>query len=135
MANGVASSSQPARRPGAEPLSGPVERITFHSAETGYCVLRVKVRGQRDLVTVVGHAAAIGAGEHVEAMGVWINDRQHGLQFKADSIQTTVPTTLEGLEKYLGSGMIKGIGPVYAKKLVTAFGQDVFDRHRQVKML
>jgi len=90
MTNGVASSSQPARRPGAEPLSGPVERITFHSAETGYCVLRVKVRGQRDLVTVVGHAAAIGAGEHVEAMGVWINDRQHGLQFKADSIRTTV---------------------------------------------
>ncbi len=111
----------------SEELSGPVERITFHSPESGYCVLRVKARGQRDLVTVVGHAAAIGAGEHIEATGIWINDRQHGLQFKAETIRTTVPTTLEGLEKYLGSGMIKGIGSVYAKKLVQAFGQDVFD--------
>ncbi|QYE33357.1 ATP-dependent RecD-like DNA helicase (plasmid) [Polymorphobacter sp. PAMC 29334] len=115
------------QRSAPEQLAGAVERITFHSIETGYCVLRVKARGQRDLVTMVGHAAAIGAGEHVEATGIWINDRQHGLQFKAETIRTTVPTTLEGLEKYLGSGMIKGIGPVYAKKLVTAFGQNVFD--------
>ena len=111
----------------SEILSGSVERITFHNAENGYCVLRAKVRGQRDLVTVIGHTAAIGAGEHIEVSGIWVNDRMHGLQFKADTIRTTVPTTLEGLEKYLGSGMIKGIGPVYAKKLVIAFGQDVFD--------
>jgi exodeoxyribonuclease V alpha subunit len=127
MPSGVATSSHPTRRTGSEQLSGPVERITFHNADSGYCVLRVKARGQRDLVTVVGHAAAIGAGEHIEATGIWINDRQHGLQFKAETIRTTVPTTLEGLEKYLGSGMIKGIGPVYAKKLVVAFGQEVFD--------
>jgi exodeoxyribonuclease V alpha subunit len=56
-----------------------------------------------------------------------VNDRQHGLQFNVYTIHTTVPTTLEGLEKYLASRMIKGIGPVYAKKLVAAFGQDVFD--------
>ena len=110
-----------------ERLSGAVERVTFHSDETGFCVLRVKVRGQRDLVTVTGHAAAIGAGEYVEATGVWLNDRNHGLQFKAERIEATVPTTLEGLEKYLGSGMIKGIGPVYAKKLVETFGHDVFE--------
>lgn len=122
------SSARTARQTsGPARLSGPVERITFHNSENGYCVLRVKVRGQRDLVTVVGHAATIGAGEHIEATGVWINDRQHGLQFKASTIETTIPTTLEGLEKYLGSGMIKGIGPVYAKKLTAAFGQDVFD--------
>lgn len=117
----------PGRHAGSDRLSGLLERITFHNAENGYCVLRVKARGQRDLVTVTGHVAAIAAGEHLEASGVWINDRQHGLQFKADAIRTTVPTTLEGLEKYLGSGMIKGIGPVYARKLVTAFAQDVFE--------
>ena len=127
MPIGFAPSSHSAQRNGSEQLSGPIDRVTFHSAENGYCVLQVKVPGQRNPVTVVGHAAAIGAGEYVEATGVWINDRQHGLQFKADSIRTTAPTTLEGLEKYLGSGMIKGIGPVYAKKLVAAFGQEVFE--------
>ncbi len=108
-------------------ISGAVERVTFHSGENGFCVLRVKARGQRDLVTVTGHAAAIGAGEYIEAVGVWLNDRNHGLQFKAERIEATVPTTLQGLKKYLGSGMIKGIGPVYAKKLVEAFGNEVFE--------
>ncbi|WP_121120026.1 ATP-dependent RecD-like DNA helicase [Croceibacterium ferulae] len=110
-----------------ERLEGNVERVTFHNPENGYCVLRVKVRGHRDLVTVTGHSPAIGAGEHVEVRGGWINDRTHGLQFRAERVTTTVPTTLEGLEKYLGSGMIKGIGPVYARKLVGTFGMDVFD--------
>ena len=110
-----------------ETLAGLVERVTFHNAENGFCVLRVKARGQRDLVTVVGHAAQISAGEWVSATGVWINDRQHGLQFKADYLKATQPTTLEGIEKYLGSGMIRGVGPVYAKKLVRAFGERVFD--------
>jgi exodeoxyribonuclease V alpha subunit len=113
--------------PTRERLSGSVERVTFHNADTGFCVLRLKVRGQRDVVTLTGHAAAIGAGEHVEADGVWLNDRNHGLQFKAERVEATVPTTLAGLEKYLGSGMIKGIGPVYAAKLVGAFGHEVFD--------
>jgi len=111
----------------AERISGTIERVTYHNLGNGFCVLRVKARGQRDLVTVTGHAAAIGAGEYIEVIGRWLNDRNHGLQFKADRIEATVPTTLAGLEKYLGSGMIKGIGPVYAKKLVGAFGQDVFD--------
>ena len=110
-----------------EHISGAVERVTYHNIENGFCVLRVKVRGQRDPVTVTGHAAAIAAGEYIEVVGHWLNDRNHGLQFKAERIEATVPTTLKGLEKYLGSGMIKGIGPVYAKKLVDAFGQDVFE--------
>ena len=63
-----------------ERLSGAVERVTFHSAETGFCVLRVKVRGQREPVTVVGHAALISAGEFVSASSVWINGRTHGLR-------------------------------------------------------
>ena len=90
-------------------------------------MLRVKARGQRDLIAVVGHAAVINAGEFVSANGVWITDREHGLQFRADSLVATQPTTLEGIEKYLGSGMIRGIGPTYAKALVAAFGEAVFD--------
>ena len=110
-----------------EALAGLVERVTFHNADSGFCVLRVKARGQRDLVTVVGHAATIAAGEWVQLSGSWINDRTHGLQFKAAFLKASPPTTLEGIEKYLGSGMIRGIGPAYATKLVRAFGAAVFE--------
>src|SRR5262245_45437380 len=110
-----------------EVLAGLVERVTFHNAENGFCVLRVKARSHRDLVTVVGHAAAISAGEWVTATGDWVNDRTHGQQFKARFVRTSQPTSIDGIEKYLGSGMIRGIGPVYAKKMVKAFGEKVFD--------
>ena len=110
-----------------EVLAGPVERVTFHNEESGFCVLRIKARGHRELVTVIGHAAVISAGEWVTASGEWINDRTHGQQFKAKFLKTSEPTSLDGIEKYLGSGMIRGIGPVYAKKLVRAFGEKVFD--------
>ena len=110
-----------------EALAGLVDRVTFHNSENGFCVLRVKARGQRDVITVVGHAAMISAGEFVQASGAWINDRTHGVQFRASFLKATAPTTTEGIEKYLGSGMIRGIGPVYAKKLVRAFGEAVFD--------
>ena len=110
-----------------EALAGLVDRVTFHNSENGFCVLRVKVRGQRDLITVIGHAAMITAGEFIQASGGWINDRTHGVQFRASFLKATAPTTVEGVEKYLGSGMIRGIGPVYAKKLVRAFGETVFD--------
>ncbi len=111
----------------SEALAGLVERVTFHNAETGFCVLRVKARGQRDLATVVGHAASISAGEWVQVSGTWVNDRTHGLQFKAAFLKATPPTTLEGIEKYLGSGLIRGIGPIYARQLVRAFGEAVFE--------
>ncbi|MBB5695789.1 SF1B family DNA helicase RecD2 [Muricoccus pecuniae] len=110
-----------------EALAGLVERVTYHNAENGFCVLRVKARGHKDLVTVVGHAATIAAGEWVQLSGTWVNDRAHGLQFRASFLKASPPTTLEGIERYLGSGMIRGIGPVYAKKLVRAFGEAVFD--------
>src|ERR1700739_2565044 len=110
-----------------EVLGGLVDRVTFHNPESGLCVLRVKARGQRDLITLVGHAAMISAGEFVQASGSWINDRTHGVQFRASFLKATAPTTVEGIEKYLGSGMIRGIGPVYAKKLVRAFGEAVFE--------
>ncbi|MDO8359367.1 MAG: ATP-dependent RecD-like DNA helicase, partial [Devosia sp.] len=110
-----------------EVLAGLVERVTFHNDENGFCVLRAKARGHRDLVTVIGHAAAISAGEWITASGEWVNDRTHGQQFKARFMRTSAPTSIEGIQKYLGSGMIRGIGPVYAKKLVHAFGEKVFD--------
>jgi exodeoxyribonuclease V alpha subunit len=78
-------------------------------------------------VTVVGHAATIAAGEWVTASGEWVNDRTHGQQFKARFLRTSPPTSADGIEKYLSSGMIRGVGPVYAKKLVRAFGEKVFD--------
>lgn len=113
--------------PPLERLHGSVERITFHSEESGFCVLRVKVKGQRDLVTIIGTAASITPGEYIECEGGWVNDRQHGLQFKTQQLRVVPPTTLEGIEKYLGSGMIKGIGPHFARKLVRAFGEAVFE--------
>lgn len=110
-----------------EKIGGSVERVTFHSEESGFCVLRVKVRGQRDLVTVTGRAACIHAGEYLDVTGFWNNDKTHGLQFKAQEIKIIPPTTLEGIEKYLASGMIKGIGAHFAKMLVHSFGANVFD--------
>ena len=110
-----------------EALAGLVERVTFHNPENGFCVLRIKARGQRDLVTVVGHAAMISAGEFVQMSGAWVNDRTHGQQFRASFLKASPPTTLEGIERYLASGMIRGIGPVYAKRLVRGFGEAVFD--------
>jgi exodeoxyribonuclease V alpha subunit len=110
-----------------EALAGLVERVTYHNGENGFCVLRIKARGHKDLVTVVGHAAAVSAGEWVQLSGLWVNDKSHGLQFRASFLKVTPPTTLEGIERYLGSGMIRGIGPVYARKLIRAFGEAVFD--------
>ena len=109
-----------------ERLSGAVERVTFHSEESGFCVLRVKVKGHHELVTVIGSAATITPGEFVECIGIWTNDRTHGLQFKAHQLKVVPPSTLEGIEKYLGSGMVKGIGPHFAKVLVKAFKENVF---------
>ncbi len=110
-----------------ELVSGLVERVTYHDPESGFCVLRVEVRGRRDLVTIVGHAPQVSAGEHVHATGAWVHDRTHGLQFKADWLRVSPPHSPAGIERYLGSGLIKGIGPHYAKVLVERFGTDVFD--------
>ena len=117
-------------QPGAsaqEVLAGLVERVTYHNVENGFCVLRAKARGHRDVVTVVGHAATIASGEWITASGEWTNDRTHGQQFKARFLRTSPPTSADGIEKYLAAGMIRGVGPVYAKKLVRAFGEKVFE--------
>ena len=108
-------------------LQGSVERVTFHSEESGFFVIRVKCKGQRELVTMTGNTPSVTPGEFVDAAGVWFNDHKHGIQFQVKHIKTVTPNTLEGIEKYLGSGMVKGIGPHFAKRLVKAFGEQVFD--------
>ena len=110
----------------SEHLSGSVERVTFHSEQSGFCVLRVKVRGHQDLITITGSAASVSPGEYIDCEGHFVNDRQYGLQFKTIKMAVVQPGTIEGIEKYLASGMIKGIGPHFAKKLVKAFGEEVF---------
>jgi exodeoxyribonuclease V alpha subunit len=114
-----------------EQLTGVIERITFHNEDNGYCVLRVSTRGHRDLITVVGHLQQVVAGEYITATGDWVTDRVHGMQFRAAEIQTQPPQSVEGIIRYLGSGLIKGIGPRYAKRIVDVFGErtlDVIDR-------
>jgi exodeoxyribonuclease V alpha subunit len=112
---------------GATSITGTVERVTFHNPDNGFCVLRVRVGARRDAETVVGHAASIAAGEEIRAVGEWVNDLSHGMQFRAESLHTAPPASLDGIERYLASGLIRGIGPVYAKRLVDAFGERVFD--------
>src|ERR1700745_149217 len=110
-----------------EVLAGLVDRVTYHNSENGFCVLRAKARGYRDVVTVVGHAATISAGEWITASGEWVNDRTHGQQFKARFLRTSPPTSADGIERYLSSGMVRGVGPVYAKKLVRTSGEKVVE--------
>ena len=108
-------------------LDGQIERVVFRNEENGYAVLRAKVRGQKDLVTVVGTVASANPGEWLAADGEWVADSNYGPQFKAHTMRVSQPDTLEGITKFLGSGMIRGIGKEYAERLVNAFGRDVFD--------
>ena len=108
----------------AERISGLIERVTFFNEESGFCVLRVKAPGHRDLVTVVGSSPSVSAGEWLTAEGTWVRDKEHGLQLKATVLRTVPPTTTEGIERYLGSGMVKGIGPIFAKRMVERFGAE-----------
>ena len=108
-------------------LSGLVERVVFHNAENGFCVLRVKLADKREPATLVGECIRIAPGEVVRAEGSWQTNPSFGLQFRATSLVVVPPSTREGIEAYLGSGMIKGIGRGLAKKLVGAFGERVFE--------
>jgi exodeoxyribonuclease V alpha subunit len=108
-------------------LSGSVERVTFHNEENGYSVLRVAVQGERELVTVIGHSSSVNAGEEIAASGQWVDSHDYGRQFRAEKITTSEPNSEAGIERYLASNLIDGIGPVYAKKLVAKFGGEIFD--------
>jgi exodeoxyribonuclease V alpha subunit len=110
-----------------ETIHGTVERITYHTEDTGYTVVKLRVGARVDPITVTGKVPTIHTGEALEATGEWVQVPNWGRQFRAQSIKTTAPSSREGIEKYLGSGLIEGIGPVYAKKLVDKFGETIFD--------
>ena len=105
-----------------EYLTGVVERLTYHSDESGYTVARLKVPKFSDLVTVVGNFANIQPGQTLKLKGLWREHPQYGRQFQVVYYQETKPATLTGIEKYLGSGLIKGVGPVTASRIVAHFG-------------
>ena len=108
-------------------LQGQIERITYSNDENGYTIARVKVYGQADLVTVVGNLMAPAPGEIIRMKGEWANHPKYGEQFKVVNYKTTVPASVYGIKKYLGSGLIKGIGPVMAGRIVKKFGKETLD--------
>ena len=108
-------------------LQGQIERITYTNEENGYTIAKLKVYGQRDLVTIVGSLMAPMPGEIIRMRGEWANHPKYGQQFKIVHYNTTVPASVYGIEKYLGSGLIKGIGPVMAKRIVKRFGKETLD--------
>ncbi len=108
----------------SDELQGSVERITYYNEENGYSVIRLHVEGHSDLVTVVGNLPEVQPGESLRLEGHWSTHPQYGRQFKAEWCQQVLPATVEGLKAYLGSGMIKGVGPVTAKRIVRRFGAE-----------
>ncbi len=110
-------------------LRGTVERVTFHTEETGYCILKVRPEkgGGGELVTLLGNTPRVVPGEEIDARGAWVQNAEYGRQFKAEHIKLARPKSLDGLVHYLGSGLIEGIGSKYAKRIVDKFGTEVFD--------
>lgn len=111
----------------AEEITGQVDRITYQCPENGFCILKLRIKGYDSPVAVLGYTPSVKVGEYATASGEWVIDKTYGRQFKAQTLFIHPPTSADGIEKYLGSGMVKGIGPQFAKRLVAAFGKDVFD--------
>ena len=108
-------------------IKGQIERITYHNEENSYTIAKMKIGGRQDLVTAVGNLLSVSAGEVLKLKGEWHNHPKFGEQFKIISYESVVPATVKGIEKYLGSGLIKGIGPVMANRLVTKFGMETLN--------
>ena len=108
-------------------IKGLVERITFTSEEDGYSVIKVQVPGQRDLVTAVGNFASICPGEVLLMEGAWSSHARFGQQFRVERYETSAPSTVIGIRKYLGSGLIRGIGPKMAERIVKRFAEHTLD--------
>ena len=107
-----------------EKLRAVVERITYQNPENGYTVLKCRVRGFDDLVTVVGSMPEVHAGCVLTVSGNWKVDAKYGRQFSMESYEESLPATAYGMEKYLGSGLINGVGPKFASRIVKEFGAD-----------
>lgn len=106
---------------------GYLERITYYNEENNFIVARLQEKGQKELTTITGNLAGINPGESLRLKGRWVNNPKYGRQFVVEQYETVVPATVNGMEKYMGSGLIKGIGPVMAKRIVKVFGLDTFD--------
>ena len=104
-----------------------VEHITYQNPENGYSVMRVKVNGYNDLVTLVGNLLDVPVGSVLVCEGDWKVDKRYGSQFVAQTWEEVMPATLYGIEKYLGSGLVKGIGPAFAHQIVAKFGLDTIE--------
>ncbi|MBD2033739.1 ATP-dependent RecD-like DNA helicase [Leptolyngbya sp. FACHB-321] len=113
--------------PPVESLQGVVERLTYHSEESGYTVARLKAPRTSELVTITGNFANIQAGQTLQLHGIWKDHPKFGAQFQVTQYRETKPATITGMEKYLGSGLIKGVGPVTAKRIVAHFGLETLD--------
>ncbi|MEJ1934165.1 ATP-dependent RecD-like DNA helicase [Nostoc sp. NIES-2111] len=118
---------QPQAQPHYETITGVVERLTFHSEESGYTVARLTRARSTDLTTIVGSFANIQPGQTLQLTGFWKDHPQYGPQFNVTNYHETKPATLTGIEKYLGSGLIKGVGPVTARRIVAHFGLETLD--------
>ncbi len=110
-----------------ENISGVVERITYQNEENGYGVIKVRVKGFSDLITFTGKFIGINASAVIEAKGNFTIDKKFGKQFKVTEYKESLPASIYGIEKYLGSGLIEGIGPKFAKKIVEKFGENTID--------
>ena len=110
-----------------ETITGVVERLTFYSEESGYTVARLTRSSIKDLTTIVGSFANIQPGQTLQLTGFWREHPQYGSQFQVINYKETKPATLTGIEKYLGSGLIKGVGPVTAKRIVAHFGVETLE--------
>jgi len=108
----------------SESLRGTVERITYYNEENGYSVVRLTVPGRSDLATIVGNLPELQPGESVRLKGDWTTHPQYGRQFKVEECKQVLPATAEGIKRYLGSGLVKGVGPVTAARIVQRFGKD-----------
>lgn len=107
-----------------ETISGFLERIVYYNEDTQFIVARLQEKGKKGLTTIVGNLAGVNPGESIKATGKWAHNEKYGPQFQVEKYTTVVPATVNGIEKYLGSGLIKGIGPVMARRIVRVFGVD-----------
>ncbi len=125
--NEPTQTTSPSGEQNHQTITGSVERVTYHNEQNGYTVLRFHVPGHSEPVTVVGNFSAVSPGESLRLTGWWTTHREYGEQFKAVEYSVTRPATIAGIQKYLGSGLIKGVGPVTAKRIVEHFGVETLD--------
>ena len=108
-------------------IYGFLERITYHNEENDFVVAKLQEKGKRELTTIVGNLTAINPGESLKLTGRWVHNKKFGEQFQVETYEVTVPATVHGIRKYLGSGLIKGIGPIMAERIVKEFALDTLE--------